>query len=151
MPPRMGKIYPMIYQYQYYTPKMDGWIQIHGWLASRPARFFKKSCPDQSSRPARQPFLFEKSGRPAGQPTMYLDPPIHFWCIFIGIGRVRHPRLHYLSGGACKSGARRLTTTGILSIYVGGLSSDVAFFQYLRGGLSFDAVSPQYVRGGPMV
>ena len=43
---------------------MDGWIQIHGWLASRPALFFEKP----------------------GQPTMYLDPPIHFWCIFIGIG-----------------------------------------------------------------
>ena len=29
--------------------------------------------------------FFEKSGRPAGQPTMYLDPPIHFWGIFIGL------------------------------------------------------------------
>ena len=35
-------------------------------------------------RPAA--FLFEKSGRPACQPTMYLDPPIHFGSIFIGIG-----------------------------------------------------------------
>ena len=37
---------------------MDGGSQIHGWLASRPARFKKK--------------------RPAGQPTMYLAFPIHF-------------------------------------------------------------------------
>ena len=51
---------------------MDGWIQKRaagrvGWI-------------DPGS-----PF-FEKSGRPAGQPTMYLDPPIHFGSIFIGIG-----------------------------------------------------------------
>ena len=30
-------------------------------------------------------FFFEKSGRSAGQPTMYLDPPIHFGGISIGI------------------------------------------------------------------
>ena len=24
---------------------MDGWCQIHGWLASRPARFFKQKGP----------------------------------------------------------------------------------------------------------
>ena len=52
-------------------------------LASRPARFFEKTgCPDPFSRPARRPF-FEKSGRPPGQPTMYLAPPIHFWGIIL--------------------------------------------------------------------
>ena len=34
---------------------MDGWIQIHGWLASRPARFFKKKGRAGSIQPARGP------------------------------------------------------------------------------------------------
>ena len=33
---------------------MDGWIQIHGWLASRPARFFKKKGRAGSIQPARR-------------------------------------------------------------------------------------------------
>ena len=63
---------------------MDGWSQIHGWLASRPARFFKKGLPG-SIHPTRrrQPFFLKIL---AGQPTMHLDPPIHFGCISIGIG-----------------------------------------------------------------
>ena len=58
---------------------MDGWIQIHGWLASRPARFFKKKgCPIHISRPARQP---------AGWPANHVFESTHpFWGYNIGIG-----------------------------------------------------------------
>ena len=48
---------------------MDGWIQIHGWLASRPARFFKKKGRSPAGRldGSGAALFFEKSGRPAGQ------------------------------------------------------------------------------------
>ena len=49
---KIKKIHTMIYQYQYYTPKMDGGSQIHGWLANRPARFFKKRGRAGSIQPA---------------------------------------------------------------------------------------------------
>ena len=64
---------------------MDGWIQIHGWLPSRPAGFFKKKAAGRRRKPAAadSSLFFEKSGRPAGQPTMYLDPPIHFGGILL--------------------------------------------------------------------
>ena len=48
---------------------MDGRIQIHGWLASRPASFFKK-----------------KGCRLASQPSIWIHPSI-LGGIFIGIGR----------------------------------------------------------------
>ena len=64
---------------------MGGSKYMVGWPAGRPD-FSKKGLPGsiQPTRPAA--LFFEKPGRPAGQPTMYLDPPIHFGCIFIGIG-----------------------------------------------------------------
>ena len=58
---------------------MDGWIQIHGWLASRPTGFRKKT----KCRPPPADLFLEKSGRAAGQPTMYLASPIHFWGILL--------------------------------------------------------------------
>ena len=58
-----------------------------GWPAGRPG-FQKKGLPGGSAGLIRAALFFEKVGRPAGQPTMYLDPPIHFGGIFIGIGKL---------------------------------------------------------------
>ena len=54
-------------------------------VASR-SKSLQKGLPGGSARLIRAALFFEKPGRPAGQPTMYLDPPIHFGGIFIGIG-----------------------------------------------------------------
>ena len=64
---------------------MDGWIQIHGWLASRPARFFKKKGRSPAGRldGSGAALFFQKSGRPADQPTMYLPSPVHFGSILL--------------------------------------------------------------------
>ena len=40
---------------------MDGWSQIHGWLASRPARFFKKKRLPGSIQPTRPAAFFLKN------------------------------------------------------------------------------------------
>ena len=60
------------------------------WLAGQPAgQIFQKKGLPGSIHPTRrrQLFFVEKSGRPAGQPTMYLAPPIHFglyyWYLYI--------------------------------------------------------------------
>ena len=63
-----------------------------GWPAGRPAGFLKKNGPRRihpAGQPGRGRFV-EKSGRPAGQPTMYLASPIHFGRIFISIGILLH-------------------------------------------------------------
>ena len=62
---------------------MDGGSQIHGWVANRPARFLQKMARAGSTQPARRAaaLFLEKSGRPAGQPTMHLVSRIHFWGI----------------------------------------------------------------------
>ena len=65
---------------------MGGFKYMVGWPAGRPDFLQKRAAGrvgwiDPGSR-----FFWKKSGRPAGQPTLYLDPPIHFGGIFIGLG-----------------------------------------------------------------
>ena len=67
---------------------MDGGSQIHGWLASRPARFFKKKGRAGSIKPARRAAAFFfcliwPSGWPANHVFGF---PHLFWAYFIGIG-----------------------------------------------------------------
>ena len=57
----------------------------HTWLAGQPAGqiFQKKGLPGGSAGLIRAALFFQKSGRPAGQPTMYLPSPVHFGSILL--------------------------------------------------------------------
>ena len=61
---------------------MGGAKYMVGWPAGRPDSS-KKRAAGGSAHGIRAALFFEKPGRPAGQPTMYLDPPIHFGGILL--------------------------------------------------------------------
>ena len=61
---------------------MGGSKYMVGWPAGRPD-FSKKRAAGRVGWIDPGSFSFEKPGRPAGQPTMYLDPPIHFGGILL--------------------------------------------------------------------
>ena len=66
-------------------PDPSIWTHSDTWLAGQPAgQIFQKKVLPGSFQPARPAALsFEKYGQPAGQPTMSLGSPIHFWGILL--------------------------------------------------------------------
>ena len=66
-----------------------GWGKPNTWLACQPAgpMFQKKGSPGGPAERFRAALLFEKYGRSAGQPTMYLAPPsilgVYYWYLYI--------------------------------------------------------------------
>ena len=76
-----------MYKYKYYTPKVDGGSQIHGWLASRPASLFK----ERDRRAGRlkgsgRPVLEKLAGRLASQTCIWLHPSmlgVYYWYWYI--------------------------------------------------------------------